>query len=109
MGRTIPSWRMVVEAELEKFSKFRNSLPSEDRIVFEDLLNQCKLYASAASTLASPVKEVPMIISMLFAQHKKILELEERLKAGEKNTFTQHSDEPQTSLTLASSNRQTST
>jgi len=55
MGRTIPSWRMVVEAELEKFSKFRNSLPSEDRIVFEDLLNQCKLYASAASTLASPI------------------------------------------------------
>ena len=108
MGRTIPSWRMVVEAELEKFNKFRNSLSSEDRIVFEDLLNQCKLYASAASTLASPVKEVPMIISMLFAQHKKILELEERLKAGE-NTFTQHSDEPQTSLTLASSNDQTST
>ena len=109
MGRTIPSWRMVVEAELEKFSKFRNSLSSEDRIVFEDLLNQCKLYASAASTLASPVKEVPMIISMLFAQHKKILELEERMKAGEKNTFTQHSQEPQTSLTLDSSKQQTST
>ena len=88
MGRTIPSWRMVVEAELEKFKKFRDSLSLEDRVVFEDLVNQCKLYASAASTLASPVKEVPLIISMLFAQHKKITELEARLKAEEKNTFT---------------------
>ena len=88
MGRTIPSWRMVVEAEVEKFKKFRDSLSSEDRIVFEDLLNQCKLYASAASTLASPVKEVPLFVSMLFAQHKKITELEARLKAEEKNTFT---------------------
>jgi len=79
---------MVVEAELEKFKKFRDSLSLEDRTVFEDLLNQCKLYASAASTLASPVKEVPLIISMLFAQHKKITELEARLKAEEKNTFT---------------------
>jgi hypothetical protein len=79
---------MVVEAELEKFKKFRDSLSLEDRVVFEDLVNQCKLYASAASTLASPVKEVPLIISMLFAQHKKITELEARLKAEEKNTFT---------------------
>jgi len=79
---------MVVEAELDKLKKFRDSLPSEDRAVFEDMLNQCKLYASAASNLVSPVKEVPMLISMLFAQHKRIMELEERLRAYEKNTFT---------------------
>ena len=109
MGRTIPSWRMIVEAELEKFKRFRENLPSDDRAIFEDLLNQCKLYASAASTLTSPVKEVPLIISMLFAQHKKIKELEQRLKANEKNTFTQHSPgNPQTPLTLPSSERKTS-
>jgi hypothetical protein len=79
---------MVVEAELEKYRKFRDSLPLDDQAIFEDLLNQCKLYASAASALASPVKEVPLIISMLFAQHRKIMELEERLKTVEKNTFT---------------------
>ena len=86
MGRTIPSWRLVVEAETEKLRKFRDSLRQEDRVIFEDLLNQCKLYASAASSLASPVKEVPLIVSMLFAHHKKLIELEERLK--EENSFT---------------------
>jgi hypothetical protein len=81
MGRTIPSWRMVAEAEVEKMKKFRDSLRFDDKMIFEDLLNQCKLYASAASSLASPVKEMPLIISILFAHHKKLTELEKRLKA----------------------------
>lgn len=79
MGRTIPSWRMVAEAEVEKMKKFRDSLRLDDKVIFEDLLNQCKLYASAASSLASPVKEMPLIISILFAHHKKLAELEKRL------------------------------
>jgi hypothetical protein len=81
MGRTIPSWRMVVETEVEKLKKFQDSLRLDDKLVFEDLLNQCKLYASAASALASPVKEMPLIVSILFAHHKKLAELEKRLDA----------------------------
>jgi len=69
---------MVVEAEIERLKKFQKSLRAEDREIFQDLLNQCKLYASAASALASPVKEVPLIISLLFAHHKMILDLEKK-------------------------------
>jgi len=81
MGRTIPSWRMVVEAEIEKLKRFQEFLRQEDKVLFEDMLNQCKLLASAASVMASPIKQVPMIISMLFAHHKKLVELEKRLEA----------------------------
>ncbi len=88
MGRTIPSWRIVVEGEIERLKRFRDSLRLEDKWIFEDMLNQCKLYASAASSLASPVKEVPLIISMLFVHHKKLAELERRLNAKESNTVT---------------------
>ena len=88
MGRTIPSWRMVVEDEIERLKRFRDSLRLEDKKIFEDLLNQCKLYASAASSLASPVKEVPLIISILFAHHKKLTELERRLNAKQESTVT---------------------
>ncbi len=77
---------MVVEAELTKLSRFKQFLQAEDKIVFEDLLNQCKLYASYASTMASPVKEVPLLLSMLFAQHKRITDLEKRLIILETNT-----------------------
>jgi hypothetical protein len=76
MGRTIPSWRIVVEEELAKMDRFKQFLRTEDRAVFEDLLNQCKLYAPQAGTLASPVNEVPLLLSMIFAQHKKFVELE---------------------------------
>ena len=74
-----------MEAELTKLSRFKQFLQAEDKIVFEDLLNQCKLYASYASTLASPVKEVPLLMSMLFAQHKRIMDLEKRLIIQEPN------------------------
>jgi hypothetical protein len=70
---------MVVEAQVEKWKNFRDSLSLEDRLIFEDLLNQCKLYASAASAMASPIKEMPMILSILFTHHKKLIELEKRL------------------------------
>lgn len=70
---------MIVEAEIERLKKFRDSLRSDDKLIFDDLLRQCKMYASAASSLASPVKEVPLILSILFAHHKKLIELEKHL------------------------------
>lgn len=71
---------MVVNAEVESLKHFGDFLRAEDKVVFEDLLNQCKLYASYASTMASPIKEVPLFLSMLFGQHKKLWELEKRLE-----------------------------
>jgi len=80
MGRTVPSWRMVVEDELVKLKRFREFLRLEDKEVFDDLLNQCRVYASYAGSMASPVKEIPLIMSILFAQHKRLMELERRIK-----------------------------
>ena len=80
MGRTIPSWRMVVEDEVEKLKRFQESLRQEDKAIFEDMLNQCKLLASAASVMASPIKQIPLILSILFAHHKKLIQLEKRFE-----------------------------
>lgn len=80
MGRTVPSWRLVVEAEVQKLRRFGNVLRRQDKEIFEDMLDQCKLYASAAGSIASPVKEFPLVISMLFAHHKKLNELEALIK-----------------------------
>jgi hypothetical protein len=84
MGRTIPSWRIVVDEELARMSKFKQFLRAEDRAVFDDLLAQCRLYASAAGVLASPVREVPLLLSMILAQHKRLAELESRVKEAPK-------------------------
>jgi hypothetical protein len=68
-----------VEAEIESLEKFQKSLPDEDREVFQELLNQCKQYASGASVLSSPAREVPLIISVLFVHYKLLLDLEKKL------------------------------
>jgi hypothetical protein len=68
MGRTIPSWRIVVNEELVRIARFKQFLRAEDRAVFDDLLSQCRPYASAAGILSSPVREVPLLLSMAFAQ-----------------------------------------
>src|SRR3989442_7294848 len=70
---------MVVEAEIAKLRKFQEFLLTEDKLVFQDLLNQCKLYAPYASTMAATIKDVQLFISMLFGQHKKIIELEKKI------------------------------
>lgn len=60
--------------------RFKQLLRPEERAVFDDLLNQCKLYARQAGCLVSPVKDVPLLLSMIFAQHKRLMELEERVR-----------------------------
>lgn len=70
---------MVVEAEIARLRKFQEFLRTDDKLVFQDLLNQCKLYAPYASTMTSTIKEVPLFFSMLFGQHKKIIELEKKI------------------------------
>ncbi len=89
MGRTIPSWRLVVNDELEQIGRFKQFLRVEDKEIFDDLLRQCKHYAPYASTMASMVKEVPLMFSMLFGQHKMIWELEKRLAKLEANQTQQ--------------------
>jgi hypothetical protein len=80
MGRTIPSWRIIVDQEIAAMSRFKQFLGPEDRAVFDDLLSQCKLYVPYAGVFAFPVKEVPLLLSMVFAQHKRLVELKKRLK-----------------------------
>ena len=46
---------MIVEDELGKLRKFREFLRSEDKEIFDDLLNQCRLHPSYAGSMTSPV------------------------------------------------------
>ncbi len=71
--------------ELERIGKFKDFLRIEDKEIFDDLLRQCKHYAPYASTMTSVMKEVPLMFSMLFGQHKMIWELEKRLAKLEAN------------------------
>jgi hypothetical protein len=80
MGKAILSGRIVVDEELTKVARFGSFLRGEEHALFDDLLAQCRLYASAAGVVPSSIKEVPLLLSMIFAQHKRLVELEKRVK-----------------------------
>ena len=79
MERTTLSWCIIVEQKIAELSRFKQFLGPEDRAVFDDLLTQCKLYAAGGEVFTSPVKEMSLLFWMIFAQHKKLIQLEKRL------------------------------
>jgi len=92
MGRTIPSWRMMLEEELKRWEKFRDALRIDEREIFEDLMDECRRYASAAGAATFPVKTEGMFLSVLFSHHKSLKEL--RDKVEQLNRLLKESNQP---------------
>jgi hypothetical protein len=73
------SKRIILEQKLAELSRFKQFLRGEDRAVFDDLVSQCRLYGAGGEVFASPLKEMSLLFSMIFAQHKRLTELEKRV------------------------------
>lgn len=43
-------------------------------------MNPCRVYASYARSMTSLMKEIPLIVSILFIHHKRLMDLEKRTK-----------------------------
>jgi len=79
MGRTIPSWRILIEEEFKRWERFRDALRIDERPVFDDLMDECRRRASAAGAATLPVKTEGMFLSLLFSHHKSLKELREKV------------------------------
>ena len=88
-----------MNSELTRLERFSTHLRKEDRVIFKDMIGQCQLYASHASDMASVVKEIPLLMSIIFGQHKMILELKRRLEEAVDSAVASS----ESSLTLVSS------
>lgn len=81
MGKTVPSFRMALEFEIERWKGFREALPSEEeKEAFDELMDICRKYASESSCATNPIISEPMLMSILLSQQRKIRSLE-KLKA----------------------------
>jgi len=81
MGKTVESYRMALEDEIRRWDGFAKALRSEDRTVFEELMDACRVSASAGSNATQPVIFEPMVMSILLFQQKKLSKLEKELNA----------------------------
>jgi len=79
MGRTVPSYRIILEEELKHWERFRDALPIEERAIFQDMMDECRRHASAAGAACFPIPSEAMLLTILFAHHNNLKRLEEAL------------------------------
>lgn len=89
MGKTVESYRMALEDEINRWSGFAKALRIEDKEAFEELMDACRSFASAGSNSTQPVLFEPMVMSVLLFQQKKLQRLEKKL-----NALDQHHSQP---------------
>ena len=80
MGRTVRTYRTVLEDMIDEWSGFRKALRKEDQVAFDRLMERARMHASAASydTRTDPVES--LFMSILLEQEKEIAELRKKLE-----------------------------
>src|SRR3989304_7977976 len=80
MGKTVPSYRIALEFEIEQWKSFRKALISaEDKEAFDVLMDMCRENAMASGAACNPIIFEPMIMSILMAHQSKLSEFENKL------------------------------
>ncbi len=79
MGKTVESYRMALEFEIDRWNGFAKALRSEERIAFETLMDACRGYASAAGNATNPVLFEPMAMSIALYQQMSLQKLQKEL------------------------------
>ena len=79
---------MTLEREVGRWEKFGRALRGDDREAFEDMMNSCRMYASAAGAATRPVITEAMFMSILLAHQKMLREIKATLEDIGKNLQT---------------------
>ncbi len=81
MVRTVETYRLALEDEIASWYGFQKALRIDDKKAFEALRDASRSYASAGSNATRPLLFESMIVSILLAQQKKIMQLEKTIDA----------------------------
>lgn len=81
MGKTVESYRIALDKEVQRWIGYSRALRQNDKKIFEQLMDICRNYASASSNATRPVLFEPMIMSIVLHQQKMLNRLEKELVA----------------------------
>ena len=84
LGRTVPSYRQALEEEILRWEGFKRALRDKDEDAFNEMMNACRIYASAGSMATRPILTEAMFMSILLSQWKELMEIRESLERLEK-------------------------
>ena len=81
MGKTVESYRLALDTEIQTWNGFDKALRADDREAFEQMTDACRNHASAGSNATRPEIFEPMIMSILLEQQKRLNHMEKELLA----------------------------
>ncbi len=77
MGRTVPSFRMLLEEIIVELSVFRRALRGEDKAAFDSLMNKARKHASSCTVAPALDPMDSVFLSILIEQEKELNSLQE--------------------------------
>jgi hypothetical protein len=80
MGRTIPSFRLALADEESNWSDYRKRLTKKERQAFDEMFAIVRLYISACSNAAKPVRIYLVVVSILLHHYKDLNDIRESLR-----------------------------
>jgi len=86
MGRTVPTFRQLIEDAMARWSKFRRALRREDQEYFDRVFRRVRSYTQAATYQASDNPMEAILLSIALDQEKRLDALERAAQPPEKRT-----------------------
>jgi hypothetical protein len=80
MGRTVPTFTNLIDAELASWSKFRRGLRKDDQEIFDEIFRAAKLHLAENFYAMRAIPFESIMMSIAVEQQKKIRQLEEEIK-----------------------------
>jgi hypothetical protein len=84
MGRTVPTFRQLIEDAMARWSKFRRALRREDQEYFDRVFRHVRSYTQAATYQASDNPMEAILLSIALDQEKRLDALERAVHPPEK-------------------------
>jgi hypothetical protein len=89
MGRTVPSFRVLLESIVLDLAVFRRALRGDDRGAFDIIMNMARKHASSSTVTPMLDPMDSMFLSILIEQQKEIKQIHEALNASSGYTVRQ--------------------
>jgi len=80
MGRTVPTFRNMIESFGWEWTEFKRALRKLDQEAFDEMLNHARKHAAAGSNLSNPNPFEPVVMSILVEHEKTLRKLREHVE-----------------------------
>jgi hypothetical protein len=80
MGRTLPPFSQLIEAERRRWAPFRRALPKADQVIFDQLFDCAKLHVQAGVMVSRPWPFETIVMAVLLEHQRRIEEVVRRIE-----------------------------